>query len=204
MSKRLALIQSGDVLITRDLKADSDPSIVEGKVFLNLSTNLGIPLPAPNPLLAYPDQHAVTAAFNTPVRLFSVLPETASSLSNSSGFSPYEDEKGSLPEGWERRKDNLGRTYYIDHNTRSTWWNRPTASGQPSTPSADLGELPPGWEMRRNHEGRPYFVDHNTRKTTWVDPRRQEVIPPKGYDMVRGEQSARTKSDDMKESLPKY
>jgi hypothetical protein len=173
---------------------------VQGKVFLSLSTNLDIPLPAPNPLLAYPDQHAMTAAFNTVARHFSALPDPTSSPSNSSGLSPYEDEKGFLPEGWERRKRILGRTYYVDHNTQSTSWNHPTAS----TPSADLGELPHGWEMRRTHEGRPYFVDHNTRKTTWVDPRRLKVIPPKGYDMVRGEQSARTKSDDMKESLPKY
>ena len=200
MSKRLALIQSGDVVITRDLKAGSNASIVEGKVLLELSTNLDIPLPAPNPLLAHPDQHAITAAFNTLAPLFSALPETASSPSNSSCFSPYEDEKGSLPEGWERRKNNVGRTFYVDHNTKSTSWNRPTAS----TPSADLGEPPPGWEMGRTHEGKPYFVDHNTRKTTWVDPRGREVIPPKGYDMVRGEQSARTKIDDMKESLPKY
>jgi E3 ubiquitin-protein ligase NEDD4 len=153
--------------------------MVEGKVILILSTNLDIPLPALNPHFAYPDQHAVTAAFNTPVCRFPALPETANSPSNSSCFSPYEDEKGSLPEGWERRKDNLGRTYYVDHNTRSTWWNRPTASSQPSTPSADLGELPPGWEMKRTPEGARFFIDHNTRKTTWVDPRRQELIPPR-------------------------
>ena len=44
-------------------------------------------------------------------------------------FSSFEDAQGRLPAGWERREDNLGRTYYVDHNTRSTSWNRPTASG---------------------------------------------------------------------------
>lgn len=38
-----------------------------------------------------------------------------------------------MPPGWERREDNLGRTYYVDHNTRTTSWNRPTASGAVNT-----------------------------------------------------------------------
>lgn len=46
-----------------------------------------------------------------------------------SQLSPFEDAQGRLPAGWERREDNLGRTYYVDHNTRTTSWNRPTAAG---------------------------------------------------------------------------
>src|SRR5256714_4753289 len=42
-------------------------------------------------------------------------------------LSSFEDSQGRLPAGWERREDNLGRTYYVDHNTRSTTWNRPNA-----------------------------------------------------------------------------
>ncbi|KAF8327236.1 uncharacterized protein EI90DRAFT_3068391 [Cantharellus anzutake] len=37
-------------------------------------------------------------------------------------FNPYEDQHGPLPPGWER----LGRTYYADHNTRTTTWERPS------------------------------------------------------------------------------
>ncbi|KAH8821030.1 hypothetical protein F5884DRAFT_840412 [Xylogone sp. PMI_703] len=44
-------------------------------------------------------------------------------------FSSFEDAQGRLPAGWERREDNLGRTYYVDHNTRTTSWNRPSATG---------------------------------------------------------------------------
>jgi len=62
-----------------------------------------------------------------------------------------------LPPGWEMRYDQYGRRYYVDHNTRSTTWERP----QP---------LPPGWEMRRDPRGRVYYVDHNTRQTTWQRP----------------------------------
>ncbi|EHY55694.1 hypothetical protein HRR83_007909 [Exophiala dermatitidis] len=44
----------------------------------------------------------------------------------SGGFSSFEDSQGRLPAGWERREDNLGRTYYVDHNTRTTTWTRPS------------------------------------------------------------------------------
>ena len=44
------------------------------------------------------------------------------------GFSPFEDAQGRLPAGWERREDHLGRTYYVDHNTRQTTWVRPSAA----------------------------------------------------------------------------
>ncbi|XP_072936483.1 E3 ubiquitin-protein ligase Su(dx) [Epargyreus clarus] len=62
-----------------------------------------------------------------------------------------------LPPGWEMRYDVYGRRYYVDHNTRSTSWERP----QP---------LPMGWEVRRDARGRVYYVDHNTRTTTWQRP----------------------------------
>lgn len=98
----------------------------------------------------------------------------------------YEDEYGQLPPGWERRIDLSGRPYYVDHNRRTTSWNRPDppqlrqpaatslpAPHQPQTSSnyADV-PLPAGWEERRTPEGRPYFVNHNARSTTWSDPRR--------------------------------
>ncbi|KAK5074263.1 hypothetical protein LTS08_005217 [Lithohypha guttulata] len=45
-------------------------------------------------------------------------------------LSSFEDSQGRLPAGWERREDNLGRTYYVDHNSRTTTWTRPSASGE--------------------------------------------------------------------------
>ncbi|KAI3404517.2 hulA [Candida oxycetoniae] len=41
-------------------------------------------------------------------------------------YSSFEDQHGRLPPGWERRTDNFGRTYYVDHNSRTTTWQRPT------------------------------------------------------------------------------
>ncbi|KAF2998156.1 hypothetical protein E8E13_002495 [Curvularia kusanoi] len=47
--------------------------------------------------------------------------------SQNPGYSAFEDAQGRLPNGWERREDHLGRTYYVDHNTRQTTWIRPGA-----------------------------------------------------------------------------
>lgn len=33
----------------------------------------------------------------------------------------------SNPSSWEKRVDQRGRFYYVDHNTRTTTWQRPTA-----------------------------------------------------------------------------
>eukprot|EP00729_Bicosta_minor_P011256 gene11256-957_t len=65
-----------------------------------------------------------------------------------------------LPQGWEKRTDNSGRTYYVDHTTRTTHWKLPPSHAK----------LPEGWEMRQDQRGRTYYVDHNTRSTTWERP----------------------------------
>ena len=53
---------------------------------------------------------------------------TAQQPNGTRNFSSFEDNQGRLPPGWERREDNLGRTYYVDHNTRATTWVRPPAT----------------------------------------------------------------------------
>lgn len=57
------------------------------------------------------------------------------SIDNSSGQeeSPAQpllvanDGNDPLPEGWEERQDANGRTYYVNHNARTTQWERPTS-----------------------------------------------------------------------------
>ena len=94
---------------------------------------------------------------------------------------------GELPAGWEQRHTPEGRTYFVDHNTRTTTWvdprrqqyirmyGPPKAGGTNATiqqqPVSQLGPLPSGWEMRLTTTARVYFVDHNTKTTTWDDPR---------------------------------
>jgi len=55
-------------------------------------------------------------------------PQPVSSLPGqgpTAGFATQSDEYGPLPSNWERREDQLGRNYYVDHNTRTTTWHRP-------------------------------------------------------------------------------
>ncbi|XP_042191885.1 E3 ubiquitin-protein ligase NEDD4-like isoform X5 [Callorhinchus milii] len=40
--------------------------------------------------------------------------------------SQREQHSPPLPPGWEEKTDNLGRTYYVNHNHRSTQWQRPS------------------------------------------------------------------------------
>ncbi|KAJ1742116.1 hypothetical protein LPJ68_002224 [Coemansia sp. RSA 1086] len=110
-----------------------------------------------------------------------------------------------LPRGWEQRVDHMGRTYYVDHNTRTTTWHRPALNGPSTAEPTDterqrhmsrtlpenatrtspngssgsaLGPLPSGWEQRLTPEGRPYFVNHIARTTTWDDPRTRSNQAP--------------------------
>ncbi|XP_058150224.1 E3 ubiquitin-protein ligase NEDD4 isoform X1 [Dasypus novemcinctus] len=103
-----------------------------------------------------------------------------------------------LPPGWEEKQDERGRSYYVDHNSRTTTWTKPTvqvtmetsqlpssqntsAGPQPQTSDSaqqvtqpsetEQGFLPKGWEVRHAPNGRPFFIDHNTKTTTWEDPR---------------------------------
>ncbi|KAK3045691.1 hypothetical protein LTS18_013627, partial [Coniosporium uncinatum] len=90
---------------------------------------------------------------------------------------------GELPSGWEQRHTPEGRSYFVDHNTRTTTWVDPrrqqyirmygnnNANSIQQQPVSQLGPLPSGWEMRLTNTARVYFVDHNTKTTTWDDPR---------------------------------
>lgn len=92
-----------------------------------------------------------------------------------------------LPPGWEEKQDDRGRSYYVDHNSKTTTWSKPTMQDDPrskipahlrgKTPvdSNDLGPLPPGWEERTHTDGRVFFINHNIKKTQWEDPRLQNV-----------------------------
>lgn len=142
-------------MLTRDLKKSTDNLVVHGKLIVNLSTNLSTPAsnanrPTPstsasaaNGLSTFPGgtsqsqaprispapSRVATNSSAGPSSSSPALNGTPSQPSNpprSGGFSSFEDNQGRLPAGWERREDNLGRTYYVDHNTRSTTWQRPS------------------------------------------------------------------------------
>ncbi|KAK7913079.1 hypothetical protein WMY93_013290 [Mugilogobius chulae] len=78
-----------------------------------------------------------------------------------------------LPPGWEERQDNLGRTYYVNHESRTTQWQRPTVQEN-------------GVEQQRRHSNN-VEAEHafNTRRqisdpdeqNTQESPESWEVIP---------------------------
>ncbi|GLD67105.1 NEDD4-like E3 ubiquitin-protein ligase WWP2 [Lates japonicus] len=58
-------------------------------------------------------------------------PNATSGTEQASSSTTAEATTDSLPAGWEQRVLPHGRVYYVDHNTKTTTWERP---------------LPPGWE----------------------------------------------------------
>ncbi|KAF8973048.1 hypothetical protein BDZ97DRAFT_1779019 [Flammula alnicola] len=98
-------------------------------------------------------------------------------------------DESTLPKGWESRFDEKGRKYYLDHNTCTTTWDRPSSDG--SSPATDdvPFPLPGGWEWRLDNKGRKYYLNHNTRTTTWVQPSSLDAVAkelgplPKGWEV---------------------
>lgn len=123
----------------------------------------------PRPLSGDPDGPAANASANrpSPSQSSSATPATAANVApplNGAGPQPggsnagrrnlssFEDSQGRLPTGWERREDNLGRTYYVDHNTRTTTWNRPS---QHHNEQQHRNQLEANTQMeRRAHQNR--------------------------------------------------
>ncbi|XP_076281171.1 suppressor of deltex [Lasioglossum baleicum] len=111
-----------------------------------------------NPLVV---QRVASLTAQTAMARGQSVPQSGSSIMLAE-VEPTNHSEEPLPPGWEMRYDIYGRRYYVDHNTRSTSWERP----QP---------LPLGWEVRRDPRGRIYYVDHNTRSTTWQRPNTERL-----------------------------
>ncbi|XP_040334643.1 E3 ubiquitin-protein ligase NEDD4-like isoform X14 [Herpailurus yagouaroundi] len=46
-----------------------------------------------------------------------------------------------LPPGWEEKVDNLGRTYYVNHNNRTTQWHRPSLMDVASESDSNIRQI---------------------------------------------------------------
>ncbi|CAI2322676.1 unnamed protein product [Caenorhabditis sp. 36 PRJEB53466] len=87
-----------------------------------------------------------------------------------------DEDEVRLPDGWDMQVAPNGRTFFIDHRTKTTTWTDPRtgiAARMPMRGKTDdeIGALPPGWEQRVHVDGRVFFIDHNRRRTQWEDPR---------------------------------
>lgn len=151
-SDALPPVRTPDDLI-RDRASDN----AQQTPIVRLPTDIMVPH---NPLLVARLPSDLTVPANTTEN---TQPGPAGDL-RQTGISEIENSAAEepLPPGWDMRYDVYGRRYYVDHNTRSTSWERP----QP---------LPPGWEVRRDPRGRIYYVDHNTRSTTWQRPNTERL-----------------------------
>ncbi|WBW75100.1 HECT-type ubiquitin-protein ligase E3 Pub1 [Schizosaccharomyces osmophilus] len=121
------LVVGGDEMLTRELKKSNENTVVHGKIILNLSTTtqsgLQVPSAAASGTSISNAESERGSGTTTPSR--STGDSAAAVPTEPRTYSSFEDQYGRLPPGWERRTDNLGRTYYVDHNTRSTTWIRP-------------------------------------------------------------------------------
>jgi E3 ubiquitin-protein ligase NEDD4 len=115
---------------------------------------------------------------DSPVTDSSSSRRNSEAVAPAGGNTPATPALEPLPAGWSSQTAPNGRTFYIDHNNKSTTWIDPRtgkASLQLTSKTKpkhdDLGPLPDGWEERLHTDGRIFFIDHNTRSTQWEDPR---------------------------------
>ena len=111
------------------------------------------------------------------------MPEQESDVTSSSDTEEPEILEGrepepisQLPVGWEARRDELGRLYFLDHITCSATWYCPICSADLIARSRERGDteqtpLPEGWAQAIEPVSkRPYYIDHRTKTTSWVRP----------------------------------
>lgn len=108
----------------------------------------------------------------------------------------HESHQLPLPEGWECRLDHKDRKYYLNHNARTTTWERPMPQNDfEGNPVAEEKPLPGGWEFRLDAKGRKYYLDHNTHTTTWERPPSLDIETtklPAGWEVRFGESKRST------------
>ncbi|CAG8808032.1 2088_t:CDS:2, partial [Racocetra persica] len=135
-------------VLTRDLKKSNVKDVVLGKLIIKLSTNVisssnlsvidnlnsmsnhtrsSSTAPSSNTNSDQEDENSrpLNPSNSTSPAANWSAPSKASESNPTRAFSSIEDNSP-LPPGWERRLVHLKRTYYVDHNTRTTTWKRPS------------------------------------------------------------------------------
>lgn len=160
------LSSSHEETITRELKKSNDNIVVSGRLIIVVSHNANGSNRPSRPVSttgasnvqqtlqsggnAVPNQ-ANGATINAPPAIGSGTQSLAVN-NNNRQYSSFEDQYGRLPPGWERRTDNFGRTYYVDHNSRTTTWKRPTLEQSETERGQQRQNLTDA--ERRQHRGR--------------------------------------------------
>ncbi|XP_015272367.1 PREDICTED: E3 ubiquitin-protein ligase NEDD4-like isoform X2 [Gekko japonicus] len=98
-----------------------------------------------------------------------------------------------LPPGWEEKVDNLGRTYYVNHNNRTTQWHRPTLMDVASESDNNIRQINQEAAHRRFRSRRHISED--------LDPEPVESVEaPEPWETISEEVS--TAGDSLSLSLP--
>ncbi|XP_077944222.1 E3 ubiquitin-protein ligase NEDD4-like isoform X11 [Gasterosteus aculeatus] len=102
------------------------PTSVERNISEDLSLRLSI---APDTNGEVPGPSAALSQLSSRLRSSSmtdgVSDQTQAPPLMSPSATAYALTTPGLPPGWEERKDGKGRTYYVNHNSRTTTWTRP-------------------------------------------------------------------------------
>ncbi|KAJ2346954.1 hypothetical protein GGH91_002022 [Coemansia sp. RSA 2671] len=106
VSQHINVAAGGEAMVTQDLRNSSSSDPVQGRLAVQFRV-----------VSSTPPAESGYAARNPPAS------SGAASAHN------ITESGDALPQGWEQRIDHLGRVYYVDHNTRTTTWRRPGATG---------------------------------------------------------------------------
>ncbi|KNG88080.1 putative ubiquitin-protein ligase (Rsp5) [Aspergillus nomiae NRRL 13137] len=167
-------------------RSHMQPSTSSGLV-PQVSASTPQPPPGPSPADATasnPSLHpqrvpSTTRPNSTVVPANGTLPPPSAQQGSRTNLSSFEDSQGRLPAGWERREDNLGRTYYVDHNTRTTTWTRPSNNYNEQT-SRTQREASMQLE-RRAHQSRMLPEDRTGASSPNLQENQQQAqTPPAG------------------------
>ncbi|KAG0091821.1 hypothetical protein BGZ92_011588 [Podila epicladia] len=177
----------GDEMLTTELKkSGSNDVVVQGKLIINVSSNIGNQSANTQALRAPQSTHqrspsVISAVSSTassmqrsslqPSSILSTSPSNANGHAASSSIvapaaaaattangrqlSAYEDQHGPLPPNWERRVDQLGRTYYVDHNNRQTTWTRPSLNATTPERTQEVTDQTELERQRHNNRALP-------------------------------------------------
>lgn len=136
------------------LKQSNAREAVSGTISIILSTDFSDELgrhshhlPSTSSSLLSSSIGNIALPVSSPLNTSLTVPSPSSTNSESS-TSDIDD----IPNGWEKRIDKYGRTFYIDHNTQTTTWTRPPSNisaAELERRQADLVD-----QQRRAHEQR--------------------------------------------------
>uniref|UniRef100_A0A8C2Z3K1 HECT-type E3 ubiquitin transferase n=1 Tax=Cyclopterus lumpus TaxID=8103 RepID=A0A8C2Z3K1_CYCLU len=92
-----------------------------------------------------------------------------------------------LPPGWEEKVDNLGRTYYVNHNKRNTQWKRPSNTDVISETESDNQQRQINQEAHRVFRSRRHISEDLE----------NEHLEPRDIDNVRSQPGTSSFSEDL-------